>query len=185
MKLALLTAVLALPAVVHADPEPARSYVSATAGLATPVGEVGLEYTYLFTQHLELSGGVGLANMLRTRNENGDSTSINPQLAIMPRLRHPMGNAAFVIGAGLSGGTYTVQSSAFSSDDYEAITRALWLNGEVGFEWFPGGGMAVGVYGGYGTVIAHGTVHNSRNEELMSLRDDTLPYFGVRVGHVL
>ncbi|HEY4183225.1 MAG TPA: hypothetical protein VGM90_40660 [Kofleriaceae bacterium] len=186
MKLA-LAAVVALAAVAqtaYASPEDQQSSVNATLGLATPVGEVGVEGTFVL-DYFELGVGVGLSNMIGGTSDGDKKGSPQLQVALMPRARVPIGKRTLLtFGVGLSGGEYVVASSPFSSDPYDAKAMALWANTEAGIEVFLPGGYTFGAYGGYGKVIAHGDV-TTPNAGRMVLPDDSLPYLGIKLGHVL
>ncbi|HTL84011.1 MAG TPA: hypothetical protein VL856_02430 [Acidimicrobiia bacterium] len=159
-----------------------RVEVSGTAGVATPLGMFGIEGTYVVHRNLEVGLGVGLANVINI----GDTGAPDPQLAIMPRFRIPVGSFTFTLGAGLSGGPYTVASSPFADGPYEEKTSAaLWLNGEAGAEYFLNNGMFFGAYLGGGKVIAHARVNDPDGNATMNplVGADALPYLGLRVGH--
>jgi len=124
----LVVTLLAAPA-AHADElqptsnrnEPWVS-VSATFGIATPLGEAGLELDAHLTDWLSVSAGVGLG-------------ASGPQLAAMPRLSMPINKAARVyFGVGASEGRYTWNELTFDEPAKKSWDRAYWLNGELGFE---------------------------------------------------
>ena len=160
----------------YADPGNDRSHVAATAGLATPTGEVGVEYTLVTPHHLEIGFGVGLATLL-----SPPSVQPDPQLAIMPRYREHAGPGVFTLGAGLSGGRYTVLGSPFS--DYAVLQQsyALWANAEVGYEVVSRAGVFARVYAGGGKIIAHRMIDTTDSSRM--LLDSALPYAGVPHGY--
>ncbi len=160
------------------DPRVDHSRLVAIVGLATPVGELGIEGAYVVEPRLEVAAGLGAASLL----SGNDSGSPHLQLAVMPRYRLRLGRARVTLGVGVSGGEYVVASSPFSGDRFVAKTRALWLNGEVGVQYVVGGGVFTGIQLGYGAVIAHGEVRDPDNRPT-SLRDDMLPSLSVAVGY--
>jgi hypothetical protein len=128
--------------------------LTATVGVATPLGETGLEYAYVPSSHFEVAAGLGVANLLATGDNHARPL---PQLAVMPRFRASYGRVTFTLGAGLSGGQY--HEGPFAWNDSDWLTNALWGNGEAGArihmkEWF------AGLYAGVGVIIAHGAVHD-------------------------
>jgi hypothetical protein len=167
-------------AVAHAQPDDSeRSHASVNVGIATPVGQVGIEGTYVAHRNVEVSVGVGLANVINV----GDTGSPDPQAAIMPRFRLPLGPVRLGVGVGVSAGAYTVAASPFDSDAYAAkMTASLWLNSEAGIEYSLRG-LVAGAFFGYGKIISHTKATDAHGATLMSVPDDALPYLGLRIGH--
>jgi hypothetical protein len=122
---AVLVAVPAIAAAQEAPAEPAFSphlSVTATLGVATPLGELGIELDGHLAKWLSLSAGVGA------------STS-GPQLAAMARAHLPIGEQwAMSFGAGASEGKYEWTELVFDEPAKKTWDRAYWLNAELGFE---------------------------------------------------
>src|SRR5678815_4568848 len=87
MKLAVVVAVLSVPITASAD----RVSVGGTAGMWTPVGELGAEMTIEPVPAFEIGVGAGMAFS-------------GPQVALMPRLRVGNDETALTLGLGASAG---------------------------------------------------------------------------------
>ena len=187
--IATFVALLSIATVAGADPAddsvtpkvsvPKRFLVDGTVGLGTPVGQLGIEGAFVAHRNLEIGVGFGYGNIINL----GDTGKPNAQLAVMPRFRLPLGPVRITLGAGLSGGRYTVGASPFSGEPYLAKTTALWLNGELGADYELDNGLWFGAYVGAGKVIAHTDAKDAHGATLMSLPDSSLPSLGVRVGY--
>jgi hypothetical protein len=188
MRTTLLAVVLSSTApLAHADVDasstsPAdrrnHSRVGATVGLFTPVGEAGLEYTYVVRRDVEIGFGAGLGNL--------GFGEANPQAAIMPRLRTPIGAGTLTLGTGLSGGPYT--NRGVRDADYvfhEQSTSALWANVEAGVQITSQRGPFARVALGVGKVIAHSTIEADDTMYMNTLADDLLPFAALTIGTAL
>ena len=173
-------AVALAPALAHAEPAPtladdddwgARSRVTGTLGLFTPVGEIGVQYTQALGQVAEVELGVGY----------GFS---GPQASVMPRLRLGRGVFALTAGVGASAGNYVEPTLLCFNDDGCTSTRttALWGNAEVGMQVTTRQGLTVHVYGGAGWLLAHDRCDGPHCD---GLQGSVLPFLGVSVGHTI
>jgi hypothetical protein len=151
----------------------ARSSLSVTTGVFTPVGEIGIEYTHNLNRYLEVgfSGGMGFTG---------------PQAAVMPRLRIAHGGLAFLLGAGLSGGPYQALDICFDDgcETPGSVKVAVWANLEAGVQLTTERGFLVKVYAGAGAIVAS-SVCTGNPDDCMSINGTTLPYFGLSIGHTL
>lgn len=160
------------PAPASADPHVA---VSGTLGIATPVGEAGIELEARLARWLSLSAGVGLG-------------ASGPQLATMVRLGMPATDSTTVqVGFGLSEGAYTWTELTFDEPAKKTWERAYWMNAELGLAYrFDDGrsNWSLRTFGGIGKVI---------NDQDFSCNDDhcmtdhqgdgaSQKYVGVSVG---
>jgi len=177
MKQSLFALVMMLtPALAHAD----DSRVTATVGVATPLGEAGIEYAYVVSPHLEVAVGGGLGNLIKPGDRE---SSPLPQVAIMPRLRQRLGPTTLTLGAGLSGGRYHEGPFAFNDNDF--VTTALWGNIEAGVQVPFGDHWLAGAYVGGGYVLAHSAIRDLNLMEDASGNfpmDRSLPYVGLSLG---
>ncbi len=162
----------------EADQRPAQRFeLGATVGLGTPVGELGVEGAVVLHPDLEIGLGVGAANLVW-----GGGGGAQPQVAVMPRIRLPVGeHVRLTLGVGLSGGTYSDAASPFSGQPFAARGNALWVNSEVGVKYVQHD-TYLGAYVGLGRVIAHGDIKDSEGNSLSSIPDDEWPSFGIRAG---
>lgn len=177
-----MVAVVLAPALARAEPAPApelaadddrgaRSRITGTLGLFTPVGELGLQYTQALGPAFEVELGVGY----------GFS---GPQASVMPRVRLGRGTLAFTIGAGASAGDYVEPTLLCFDDDACMSTRttALWGNAEVGLLVTSRTGLTVHAYGGAGWLLAHDRCTGPRCD---GLQGSVLPFLGVAIGHTI
>jgi hypothetical protein len=178
-----LAAVISAPALTGADPQvvlgedvdwAARSRVSGSVGVFTPIGEFGFEYTHMVLPTLEIGAGAGVGYL-------------GPQVSLMPRLRTGQGPTSFTFGAGISGGPYSAPELPFfcePSGPNMCITRTtvLWGNLEVGVQRTWREGMTLRVYGGAGRIVAHTACTGHGCNSVSGL---TLPYLGIAIGHTL
>lgn len=150
----------------------ARSRVSLSLGLFTPIGEVGFEYTQRLASFLELGvaagGGYG-----------------GPQVAVMPRLRAGTGAMSLSLGAGLSGGPYREPELIVWGDhDTERAAVAIWANLEGGVQGTWRSGALLRVYGGVGRIMWSGDCRGG-DDWCDALPGSVLPYVGIAIGHTL
>jgi hypothetical protein len=144
--------------------------MSLLVGLATPTGEVGLEYT-LIRRYFEVgaAAGVGL---------------LGPQASIMPRLRLDDRGAEFTLGAGVSGGPYNDPVFLCLSEEPGRCqgTKAtvLWANAELGAAMRARNGMTLRLYGGVGKLVAH---TECTGPQCPGIDGQTMPYLGVAIGY--
>ena len=152
-----------------------HSRITATAGILTPTGELGLEYAYAVHKNAELSVGAGYGFVVR----------VGPQLSIMPRLRMRMGPVTGSIGVGLSGGKFN-DISAFADDNAPKIPT-LFLNGEAGLQVGLRQGPFARLFLGVARGLAHDTsdVRADQQAEVRMELDNVLPYVGLSVGTTL
>src|SRR6266496_1223344 len=95
--------------------------VSGTFGIATPLGEAGVELEAHLTSWLTLGAGVGLG-------------ASGPQLAVMARPGVAINDSTkLYLGGGFSEGRYTWNEFlVFDEPAQKTWARAYWLNGELG-----------------------------------------------------
>jgi hypothetical protein len=173
MKRLVIAALVLAPGIAFADPAAhddygAKSRVSATLGLATPTGSLGVEYAHALHPNLELALGAGM----------GFS---GPQLSVMPRLRAGSGPVSFSLGAGVSGGPFEVFEICFDcEDEMETKANTLWANVEAGLQITTHGGTAVRMFGGLGHVVAYDSCSGPHCSELED--NYKLPYAGISIG---
>jgi hypothetical protein len=184
---ALFTLVVLVPAVAAAKPRTAgetatdsddgadrgaHSRVCMTLGLFTPIGELGFEYA-LVLPYLEIGVGVG-------------GGGYGAQASIMPRLHLEGRDASVSVGAGISGGPYDEPVLLCLSDDADACkatkTTVLWGNVEAGIARKWDGGGSLRLYGGVGRLLDHA---GCTGPHCAGINGDTLPYFGLSIGHTL
>jgi hypothetical protein len=152
-----------------------HSRIGATAGLLTPVGEAGLEYTYAAHRNVEVGFGAGLGHL-------GVGTP-TPQASIMPRLRTRRGPVSLSIGTGLSGGPYTNLGIRDGADViHHQSTTALWANVEAGIQVSSRRGPFARFALGAGKVIAHSKIEADSMTYTTNLHDDALPFAALTVG---
>lgn len=185
-KLAALALIVFVPAIARADSPNqlsdgadwgARPRITALFGVATPTGELGVEYTHMIFSHLEIGAAVG-----------GGITGA--QASIMPRLRTGAGSTSVTFGTGLSGGAYNefqlfqfcLSTGPDACHDNQVRTTALWANVEAGLQVTSRAGMTFRLYGGAGRVIGRGACHNG---DCARIDNMTLPYVGLALGHTL
>ncbi len=150
------------------DPdEPDRSWSALyfVLGIATPVGEVGLEVVTHVGERAEVSAGVGIG-------------SGGAQWALMPRLRWGDDSFAVTAGLGASVGKYAQLQIECESpaDCLSPASYALWGNAEVGLERWSGRLALRGALGlGIGCYLANCVFD----------RQLVLPYLAFGVGFVL
>jgi hypothetical protein len=106
-----------------------RNLVQGSLGLGSPVGAMGISYTYapIPEAGVELGGGLGFSGY---------------QLALMPKLSLGNGRDRFVVGVGPS----------LSIDRWQAPQKTYvgyWLNGEVGYQHQTASGLSVLVAAGF------------------------------------
>jgi hypothetical protein len=149
---------------VHRD----RHRVGGTLGMWTPIGELGVNYTYL-TRRVEIDVGVGYAFS-------------GPQAAVMPRFRFGDDGLSLTLGAGLSVGRYKDGEACASFDGCDPIpeTVAVWSNVEAGLVITTDTGTFVRIFGGGGQIVAD-TGCDAAPEDCEGL-ESALPYFGITVG---
>lgn len=137
-----------LGSVAHAEEEvptasdAAHLAVSGTFGIATPLGEAGLELEAHLASWLSLSAGVGLG-------------ASGPQLAVMARGGYVVGNHTKIyLGAGLSEGRYTWNEFlVFDEPAQKVWSRAYWVNGELGFDHQFNASWSARAFAGQGRVL--------------------------------
>jgi hypothetical protein len=141
---------VAVMAQAHDEQTTAAYYI---VGLGTPVGVSGTELVQRFGANFEMSVGAGLG-----LEASLDDQKINPfQWAAMPRLMFGDRDQAFTLGLGASGGY-------LRHDDY-----VVWVNAEVGGEWWSAGRFGIRYFAGYGHGCGTTTSHN-------------IPYGGIGFG---
>jgi hypothetical protein len=177
LSLSVLASLIVVPTIALADdlapsaPAHDRSRFGLSAGLLTPTGELGAEYTWVANQHLELGLGAGVGG------------GWQPQVAIMPRVRMSSGHATYSLGAGLSAGRYSDYSGDFGFE-YTHRTPVLWANAEAGAQRTWDDGIFARVAVGVAVAAAHGETTSS-GDMSHTFSEYVLPYFGVTVGHTL
>lgn len=124
-----------------------HSRVAATVGISTPVGEVGVEYTWAALPALEIGVGAGIAMNLSA------GMPVLPQASVMPRFRVRRGAVTFTVGSGLSGGEF--QNVSPFADEAQKPVIALWANAEAGVQFSSSRGRFVRLFAGAGLVVAH------------------------------
>jgi hypothetical protein len=180
----LLTAATSLftAAVVHAEPlttsSPDRrdhSRVTATIGLFTPTGELGIEYAQAVHPNVEIAVGAGYGLVVRE----------GVQLSIMPRLRARKGAVTASLGAGVSGGQYN-NISPFADENAPRIPT-LFGNAEAGLQVGHTRGPFARVFLGVGKGLIHDTsrVPDYQRADVRMELDDMIPYGGLSVGSTL
>ena len=172
-------AIVLVAGVAHADvdsgpsqPTDARDHsrVGATVGIATPVGEVGVEYTWAALPALEIGLGAGIAMNM------GPGVAVLPQASVMPRFRVRRGAVTFTVGSGLSGGEFQ-NVSPFA--EQKPVT-ALWANAEAGIQFSSSRGRFVRLFAGAGLIVAHSTPMSG--SEYAYAFPTVLPSIGAQVG---
>jgi hypothetical protein len=100
-----------------------KNLVQGSLGLGSPVGALGISYTYAPIRQIEIEigGGLGFTGY---------------QLSAMPKLSLGNSNDRFVVGLGPSVSIDTWQSEKQTHLGY-------WLNGEVGYEHRTWSGLSV------------------------------------------
>jgi hypothetical protein len=146
------------------EPEPGWTAVYLVLGLATPVGEIGLEAATHIDERVEVSAGVGIG-------------SGGGQWALMPRLRWGDDSFAVTAGLGASVGKFAQLQLCETLAECELPgSYALWGNAEVGLEHWSGRLALRGALGlGIGCYLAN----------CVPDRQLVLPYLGFGVGFVL
>ena len=157
--------------VPSSDPNPdPHSRISLLAGLATPTGELGFEFTFI-RRYFEVGAAAGVG-------------ILGPQLSIMPRLRLNDRGAEFTLGAGVSGGPYNdpvflcLSEEPGRCDDTKATV--LWANGELGVAIRAPSGATLRLYGGAGKLVAHS---DCKGPKCSGVDGQTMPYLGVALGY--
>ena len=163
----------AAPPVVEPD---RRSAVYLAGGLGTPVGFLGLEGVRRLGSIIEITGGLGIGyGAARAEPHAGVGRWL--QWAVMPRLRFGDSGGAFTIGAGVSGGNFTIRPVSFVDVPPPAppLSYYLWSNFEIGGEWWWSSGFAMRLFGGFahGWCVSDTCVHAVTN----------LPYLGWAFGY--
>jgi hypothetical protein len=116
-------------------------------GTGTPVGLIGLMAEWNVTPYFAVEAGLGEGGGADTAG--GPQTQPRPdplQLALVPRLRAPLGPVALSVGAGVSEGGYQTRGRLFadwSETDLWMWDHATWLDADValegrgasGFQW--------------------------------------------------
>jgi hypothetical protein len=165
----------AAPPAVEGD---RRSAVYLAGGFGTPLGFLGIEGVRRIGSTFEITGGLGIGyGAAKAEPHAGVGQWL--QWAVMPRLRFGDGGGAVTVGAGVSGGNYTLRPFSFFSIDPQPpappISYYLWSNFEIGGEWWLSGGFALRLFGGYahGWCVS-GTCYSPPQD---------LPYTGVGLGY--
>jgi hypothetical protein len=174
----------AAPSAVERD---RRSAVYLVGGFATPLGFLGIEGVRrlgpIFTPQatlteLEITGGLGIGyDAAQAEPHAGVGRWL--QWAVMPRLRFGDSGGAFTIGAGVSGGNFTIRPVSFVDVPPPAppLSYYLWSNFEIGGEWWWSGGFALRFFGGYEHAwCVSGTCYSPQHD---------LPYTGLGLGYAL
>jgi hypothetical protein len=153
-----------LPAIAQ---EAARkNLLQGNLGLGSPVGALGLSYTYapIRQVQIEAGGGLGFSGY---------------QLSAMPKLVFGRAGDRLVLGIGPS-------LSIDTASDSKQTDVGYWMNGEIGYQHDTGSGLtvlaAVGI--GYGMT---GTMHSSCAENCpgnpsRSIAGDVMPELRIAIG---
>jgi hypothetical protein len=158
--------VLATPAIVHADP---ANSVGVTLGLASPVGEIGVDVDHRFTRMFDLDVGAGEALG-------------GPQVSAMPRLRFGSQAVSGTLGAGLSAGPMET-FGLIDDTDARMSTFALLANIELGAQLTSQGGMFVRGFIGGSVMLANTGWTCTANCDGFKNEPSASPYLGLTVGH--
>ena len=172
MRSTLLAFALTTLIAVSASAQPARrdhSRVSASVGLFTPTGDLGVEYTQALGEHLEIGVGAGMGLFVRT----------GAQGAVMPRLRQSWGPLTATLGAGVSVGRYD-NISPFAEDNAPRIL-SMFGNVEAGLQYTTHVGLFARAYAGTGKILTHEGVMGG-DPMVKAELDDVIPYGGVATG---
>ncbi len=144
-----------------------KNLLQGNLGLGSPVGAVGLSYTYAPIRQLQIEAGGGL----------GFS---GYQLSAMPKLVVGRASDRLVLGIGPSMSIDTARGSNQTDVGY-------WMNGEIGYQHDTGSGLAVLVAVGMSYGVA-GTMHSFCAENCpgspppKSIAGEVLPGFRIAIG---
>lgn len=188
----------ALPAPAPLEKPPTSSFeirpasFEAHIGAGTPVGGIGLMLDYLIIPNLSLAGGFGFGS--------GPKASPGIHGAAMVRFRPAVGlRNAFVIGAGLSTGTYRrLEWIQIFSDREVTADWAHFAQVEFAWERRAESGFLIRVGGGFAYLLNPSALHCTESDYGVlggaqtscdpfsgsnGNREELLPVFDLALGH--
>lgn len=182
------TAAFAQPADQASEPSTLdrrdRSSLSASVGLATPTGSLGIEYGHALHPNFEIAAGVGVGYLLFSALS--DDYRPTGHAMIMPRARMRFGALRLHAGAGVSGGHEQFGYSPFSGDMGVDRMLVLWGHAEAGVGLVSDAGWFGRATVGASHTLAKGTaVSTDPGRAPMEHDVGVRPYVGLAFGRTL